>query len=444
MSTTCEICVSKSRSIVRCPDCGYSMCTGCTKRYLFETPQGRNPRPEVPCPSCNFALTRKVFGGQVSQTFLKDTWKKWREKVLLGFEQSRIQETMPYVTQELRIRRLNAKLSILRAELTRVAAYSAIAVGVAKTQATDRMWLVQEEITRLTLQLEALYYDPPSVQNFLYKCPVVECNGYIARADVNVNTCEICKARVCNDCLQVAGENHRCDPKTASSLSMIGQQCRNCPNCKIPIFKHEDGGCDQMFCTECHVFFSWSTGRIDTSGRYHNPHYFDHIRANNDGQLPRQRGDLPRGGLPASSTFMKLVKSIVGMKAIQTFLIRVYLVTQHISDIMHRYDDVEPDNTFLRVKFILKEVNQIEFARTIQQREKLHAKNTAIYTTMQNFVVDSVRILHDMTEKGLLYHHVVSLERLKERYNLETAETSKYFQSAINPAIDLQWKRVGC
>ena len=46
----------------------------------------------------------------------------------------------------------------------------------------------------------------------------------------------------------------------------------NISNGAIPIFKIS--GCNQMFCTNCHVVFDWNTLKIDT-GNVHNAHYFD-------------------------------------------------------------------------------------------------------------------------------------------------------------------------
>ena len=43
-----------------------------------------------------------------------------------------------------------------------------------------------------------------------------------------------------------------------------------CPNCYIPIFKLS--GCNQMFCTNCHVVFDWISLKID-KGPVHNQHF---------------------------------------------------------------------------------------------------------------------------------------------------------------------------
>ena len=50
-----------------------------------------------------------------------------------------------------------------------------------------------------------------------------------------------------------------------------------------------------MWCTQCHVAFSWRTGEID-HGNIHNPHALAWKRKN--GNLGRNLRDVPCGGLP--------------------------------------------------------------------------------------------------------------------------------------------------
>tara|TARA_B110001452_G_scaffold175369_1_gene147062 strand:+ start:2991 stop:5522 length:2532 start_codon:yes stop_codon:yes gene_type:complete len=75
--------------------------------------------------------------------------------------------------------------------------------------------------------------------------------------------------------------------------------------------------CDQMWCTECRVAFSWNTGKIDYKGAVHNPEFYRYMRENGgDGQnAPRNPGDVLCGGLINYYTFNSLVRYVTGLSS---------------------------------------------------------------------------------------------------------------------------------
>ena len=78
------------------------------------------------------------------------------------------------------------------------------------------------------------------------------------------------------------------------SAKLIKQETKPCPTCGVRIYKIS--GCDQIWCVECKVAFSWKTGIID-KGVIHNPHFYEHMKNNNNGIAPRNPHDEVCGGL---------------------------------------------------------------------------------------------------------------------------------------------------
>ena len=141
----------------------------------------------------------------------------------------------------------------------------------------------------LTLQEETKQF-----KSALYgkKCTMNDCRGFLQ----NNNSCSECGHFVCNNCLMDIGvvnkedENrntiekikkiHNCDPNVVETIKLLKKETKSCPQCEIPIYKID--GCDQMWCTQCKVAFSWKTGQIVKDNDYiHNPHYFEWMRKHN-------------------------------------------------------------------------------------------------------------------------------------------------------------------
>jgi len=103
---------------------------------------------------------------------------------------------------------------------------------------------------------------------YISNCLVENCRGFIN----NKYTCEICDTKICKACMNIKEEDHVCNRNDIESAELIKNSSKPCPKCYVPIFKIN--GCNQMFCTNCHVVFNWETLKIDT-GSVHNAHYFD-------------------------------------------------------------------------------------------------------------------------------------------------------------------------
>ena len=74
-----------------------------------------------------------------------------------------------------------------------------------------------------------------------------DCRGFLSEN----YKCDLCQQTTCPDCNEIMEEGHTCDEEAVQSAELIKKETKPCPKCGIRIFKID--GCDQMWCTECHV-----------------------------------------------------------------------------------------------------------------------------------------------------------------------------------------------
>ena len=143
--------------------------------------------------------------------------------------------------------------------------------------------------------------------------------------------------------------------------------------------------CDQMWCTECKVAFSWNTGKIETNN-IHNPHYYEYIKKN--GSINRNIGDVQCGGLINYYTLNRSVLRCLEnskdeqCKNIKYKLTNIYRTINHIT--YHEIQNARAkinlltDCKMLRAKYILKKISKDEMAKQIYQNDKQRRKNQEI------------------------------------------------------------------
>jgi len=170
-----------------------------------------------------------------------------------------------------------------------------------------------------------------------------------------------------------------------------------------------------MFCTQCHVSFSWKTGDIQTGGVLHNPHYFEYMRSRSDtGTIPRQPGDRPGDrddrddlddqGCPnmhVAPSYRTLEQRIHGAdKDLKCRAFEGLRLCNHYRGAVLGQElairDADDPNADLRRKFLMNEITEDHMKRTIFQREKKREKILAQRHVVQTFVDVMTDILNDM------------------------------------------------
>jgi len=127
-----------------------------------------------------------------------------------------------------------------------------------------------------------------SSTQWVMQCPAPDCHGFLNQAYI----CGVCEKKTCSRCHALRdASGHQCDADAVASVAMIKKDSKHCPNPSCGAWIHKTMGCSQMFCTVCRTVFDWKTLEIQHDGVFHNPHFFDYLRAS--GRVPRQHGDVP-------------------------------------------------------------------------------------------------------------------------------------------------------
>ena len=449
---SCDVCCDgfnrSSRSKIICPYCPFSACSGCSERYLLETTH------DAHCMSCRKSWTREILVNNFTLKFVSRDYKNRRESLLLEREKSLMPATQPYVELERKVRDVTREITgltlIVNAHTVKLHNISNLHLGpLAVEHGFDnefdalvlRHKLLQEQrkvlnITTLDIQHLEWYQNQlinrlhggqvaNEKRQFVRACPVADCRGFLSSAW----KCGVCDNWTCPDCHDVKGKEkdapHTCDANNVETAKLLAKDSRNCPTCASMIFKID--GCDQMYCTQCHTAFSWRTGRIET-GTIHNPHYYEYHRQR--GTLQRNPGDVPCGGFPDWHVVLRLCSQ---NKTFHLKFAAAHRTHAHCQwAVIPRYTTGNHDNRDLRIKFMIGDVNEDEFKRKIQQREKARQRKGEIQQILEMYITVLSDLFQGFVNNGNCSELSESLNELRQHFNTTmTAVSNRYSKCSI-------------
>jgi hypothetical protein len=239
-------------------------------------------------------------------------------------------------------------------------------------------------------------------REFIMRCPAEECRGFLSSA----YKCGTCESWSCKECLICIGKDHSaehtCNPDTVASAKAIRDETQPCPKCGTRIFKIL--GCDQMFCVMegCGTAFSWSTGHIVT-GVIHNPHYFEWLRRNGGGNMARETGDIPCGGMPTTWQFVSAVHGLeipneLKNNLMETFRNMQELVAERLAgyparmpQLMNKEDDVA---------YLMNELTEDEWKRRLELSEAKFNRKKEIGQILQTLVTAGSDMMNRLFERA--------------------------------------------
>lgn len=393
--TTCSICcetLNKStRAPVLCPnsECNLLACRTCVRYYLLNSAEKRH------CMGCKRAWDREFCIEKLTQSFITKTYNDHRKKLLFDIETAKLPATMPYVEAT---RSLSAKELELRKQ--RSLLYN---MEIALREAKNKEWELKNQIKDIKRGGLGIKVDDKQKKVFMRACPCNDCNGFLS----SQWKCGICDTYVCKDCHEIKGKNkdvdHTCDADTLKTAEMLKKETKNCPSCAAAIYKIS--GCDQMWCTQCNIAFSWKTG-LKVTGTIHNPHYYEFMK-NGGGQQIANPGAVQCGGIPAIYQFRSKIrdafKKDIRIDKVQTTNYRgehvwreqvsvlkdsLYLKENfekmhrgllHLQDViinpMREKCQQLTDNRDLRIKYLMKDIDKKSMMKMIGKRDKQHEKH---------------------------------------------------------------------
>lgn len=218
---------------------------------------------------------------------------------------------------------------------------------------------------------------------YIRACPADDCRGFLSTGW----KCGMCGIHACSKCHEIKAKEHECKQENVETAQLLAKEAKLCPKCAAPICKVS--GCDQIWCTQCHTAFNWKTRKI-VSGVIHNPHYYEWMRQNGDGQR-REIRDIPCGGLPDSYTVIRHVDKLIGSLVpmdMRECVDAIHRITGEMIDLRTWYRNRNLQDTMdIRVKYLTKEYDDVKFKKMLQMRAKAHEKIQNIDQILDMFIM---------------------------------------------------------
>lgn len=422
-ATTCDICVETYNLTIRkpihCIKCDFICCKSCFKRYITDEESGRT----LQCMSCQVLFDRTSLAKRLGQSFMQKEYKRIRENVLFEEEKQYFPATQQIIEmrlEELRLReekeklydkyqkikqeRLVPLLEFIKSEETmRVCeAIDKYNTFKANYESTDEQ-LVQENNDILNKLEDIKSGNQKKIQRtYILACTTPDCKGMLSMENKNKYghyVCAICTSTTCVECqMPINEDDHQCDPDVLKTVLYMSKTSKPCPQCSVPI--HKISGCDQMFCTNCHVSFSWRTQKIN-NGAMHNPHHAEWLRNNQD--RPREPLDVQCGLEPSNSLGDLLMRSMrtqirserltkeiknqaEGMS--EYLMSMVCASAHHHHDTIHRLSaagQAHVLNEKYRINLLSNEISEDDFKKFIQINDKRRCKRNELLQVAMTF-----------------------------------------------------------
>jgi len=365
----CPVCIDSfnkaKRKEIKCSYCDFKACKTCCETYLLQVSESH-------CMKCKKGWLYEFLIKNFGTTFVTTKLRKHRKEILVQLEKAKIPETMPTFEREKK-RKTKVRLETRKKN---------IISNISKTRAPLDMEIYREfnEILVKLAEIDTVPLSRTQISDlsvFIVACPVSECRGMLSTQW----KCAVCDVYVCKNCRCVKNsrndETHVCKKEDVDTIQFLMQDSKPCPKCACLIHRYQ--GCPQMWCTQCHTAFDWNTQKI-VKGQVHNPHYYEFMQRNGTRTAVV---DAPHcANLDGLNVFDYKGKHSDDIKNIHRLLVHIRDV-----EIPKTHNNINEDpNLDLRIRFLLGEITEESWKKTLVTRERKHLKNNEFNNILDMFV----------------------------------------------------------
>ena len=484
----CNVCTNQytqavNKKKVQCNYCEYNSCVGCAQKYLL------SQAVDAHCMSCRMGWNREFIDLNMTKTFRTKEWREHKKIMILNREKAILPTMQVYAAakkmmDELKKKHLeqstiissmltersknhtkiyqfrNRIINNLLSEEDEIEEFKKLD-EILKDSSTKNNEYIKADIILNKIanqyQNQIAIYNNSSIskkekKEFILKCVKEDCRGFLSTS----YKCELCSTYVCKDCMIPKKEkddaDHTCKKEDVDTVSMIRKDTQPCPKCGIRISKID--GCDQMWCVAegCGTAFSWNTGKV-VSGVVHNPHYYEWVRRNNNGVVPRNPNE---NDCNERVLYHSLCSHLGKYRATKTLTGNEigYFSNIHrlITDIEHvrmpsypqtRYPDMFKE---LHCDFLLKRIDEASWKQSMFLKENSFEKKQQIgmilntFVTLTNDLMKNLynRISTDFTNKTTVSRfqkYINKFEDIRQYINESLVNTGIMMMCAVPQII---------